>query len=364
MSVNVRAATRLVIAGLAAAALAVAGVAAAATKQAHGLHDARYCEILELKGSLPHARAVVWNTIGQGTCPASWWTSLDAASLAKELGDTVVVLNGPRHFLMDSATAVTGPVRTFHGQRLTMVAGIAIRTAADLSQLPYLDRTIARTNTWQWNRGRTVFELVAPGGDTYVMQSYSQIKDPSLTLAQLRALGPRLALPPGWRYRSRTLRAPLVLGANGAATIIQDPLQDTYQLATTTRPPGRRVRHTVAILGHTREVAPPAPGTIEDHGTLTGTPFGRGSIVLDGHFGPGLVFGAGFRLLFAHGSIVGTASLPARIAGGQIDFRGSAQITGGTGAYRGITSGMLKVHDHNTLDGQHGIISVSGLATY
>jgi hypothetical protein len=250
---NVRTATRIVCAGFATVALAAAGIATAATKQARGLHDARYCEILELKGSLPHARAVVWNTIGLGTCPASWWNSLSAAALAKELGDTAVVLNGPRHFLMDTASAVTGPVRDFHGQRLTMVASIAIRTVADLSRTPYLDRTITRTNTWRWNSGRTVFELVAPGGDTYVMQSYSQITDPSLTLAQLGGLGPRLALPPGWRYRSRTLRRPLVLGAAGAATIVQDPLQNTYQLATTARPVGRRVPHSVAVLRRTRE---------------------------------------------------------------------------------------------------------------
>jgi hypothetical protein len=83
VSVNVRAAARIAIAGLAAIALAVAGVATAATKQARGLHDARYCEILELKGSLPHAQAVVWNTIGLGACPASWWSSFGAASLAR-----------------------------------------------------------------------------------------------------------------------------------------------------------------------------------------------------------------------------------------------------------------------------------------
>ena len=50
-----------------------------------------------------------------------------------------------------------------------------------------------------------MFELVAPGGDTYVMQSYAQIKDPALTLAKLGSLGRRLKLPPGWRYRTRTL---------------------------------------------------------------------------------------------------------------------------------------------------------------
>ncbi|MDX6665317.1 MAG: hypothetical protein QOG68_1523, partial [Solirubrobacteraceae bacterium] len=48
---------------LAAVALAPAGVASAKTGVAHGLHDARYCEILELKGSLPDMTATVWNTI-------------------------------------------------------------------------------------------------------------------------------------------------------------------------------------------------------------------------------------------------------------------------------------------------------------
>ena len=86
-------------------------------------------------------------------------------------------------------------------------------------QTPYTDRTIARSNTWRWKRGRTVFELVAPGGDVYVMQSYAQIKDPTLTLAKLRSLGRRLKLPSGWRYRTRRLTRELVLSANGSATI-------------------------------------------------------------------------------------------------------------------------------------------------
>jgi hypothetical protein len=200
-------------------------------KQARHLHDARYCEILELKGVPPTARAIVWNTIGLGKCPAPWWKSFDATSLAHELGDTVVVLNGPRHFLMDSATAVTGTVRNFHGQRLTMVASIAIHTAAELVQTAYTNRVITRTNTWSWNKGRTIFELIAPGGRTYVMQSYSQIKDPSLTLGKLSALGHRLTPPGGWHYRTRVLRHPLVLTARKSATIIQDELQNTYQLA-------------------------------------------------------------------------------------------------------------------------------------
>ena len=45
-------------------------------------------------------------------------------------------------------------------------------------------------------------------------------------------------------------------------------------------------------------------------------------------------------------------------------FRGTAKFVSGTGRFRGITSGELKVVDDNTLDGQNGVLSVEGYATY
>lgn len=343
----------------------VTSAAASATpRQISGLHDARYCEIIELKGAPPAAVATVWNTIGQNRCPSTWWNTLDAGALARELGDAVVVLNGPRHFLMDAASAETGGRRSFHGQRLTRVASIPVRTTADLVQTPYTDRTIARRNTFTWKRGRTVFELVAPGGDVYVMQSYAQIKDLTLTLAKLRSLGRRLKLPMGWRYRARRLTRDLVLTARGTATITQDELQDTYQLAVATRPPGRRIRHAVHLTGRTKSIATlTTPGAIEDRGTITGTPFGRGTIDLVATLKNARATGP-FRLVLARGSVTGTFSMPFTISGGEIDFVGTATFTGGTGAYRGITSGNLRAHDHNTLDGQNGRLSLDGFATY
>ncbi len=71
-----------------------------------------------------------------------------------------------------------------------------------------------------------------------------------------------------------------------------------------------------------------------------------------------------FGMLFAGGSVSGTIDMPFTIEGDEIDFRGTARITGGTGAYRGISSGALQAHDHNTLDGQNGVASVRGFATY
>jgi hypothetical protein len=207
-----------------------------------------------------------------------------------------------------------------------------------------------------------VFELVAPGGDTYVMQSYAQIKDPSLTIAQLPALGRRLKPPEGWRYRTRRLRRDLVLTANGSATVIQDELQNTYQLATTVRR-GRRARHSLRLAGRTRAVPPATPGTVEDHGTVTGAPFGKGTIVLIGTLSGGRLE-ATFRLTYAHGSVIGTTSMPYTISATGIDFAGTSHITGGTGAFRGIKSGALETRDHNTLDGQNGTLSVVGSAIY
>jgi hypothetical protein len=348
---------------LAAAAPVAAPVAAAPAARVTGLHDARYCEIIALRGAPPRATATVWNTIGHNRCPAAWWTSLDAGTLAEELGASFVLLNGPRHFLMDAATARTGGVRTFHGMRLTEVATIPIRTAAELAQAPYTDRTVARVNTWRWQRGRTVFELVAPGGDVYVMQSYAQIRDPELSLAGLRRLGARLRLPEGWRYRARRLKRPLVLRARGRATILQDELQNTYQLAATPRRPVRRTRHRVRLAARLRTVPSASPGTLEDHGTVTGTPFGRGTVVLVGRLQGGRL-DATFRLRLRHGSVLGTATLRFTVADGRISFRGTARLTAGTGAFRGIASAPLRVEGANTLDGQNGRQTMRGLATF
>ena len=355
---------RLLLAAATALALLVPTAGAtAATSSGTRLHDARYCEILEVRGSLPNVTATVWNTIGLNECPDADWRAFDATQLAQELGATAVVLNGPRHFLMDAASATTGEVRSFHGMKMRKVATIPIRTAGELVQTAYTDRTIARNNNWSWKKGRRVFELVAPGGDTYVMQSYSQIRDPNLTLAQLPKLGKRLKLPAGWRYRSRTLKRPLDLVARGKATVLQDELQNTYQLATTPRLPAKRTRHSVSIKGVTKTVASTAQGTVEDRGTLTGKPFGKGSIVLLGTLAQGKLT-ATFRLLFPDGSVLGTATAPFTIDGSGIDFVGTARFTGGTGAYRGITSGALPLHDHNTLDGQNGTLTVKGDAKY
>lgn len=337
--------------------------ASAELQTAEDLHDARYCEILELTGTIPNAKVTVWNTVGLSNCPSAWWEAFDATALAEELGAEVVILNGPRHFLMDSATARPGPVDSFHGVRMRKVATIPIRTAADLIQAQYTERTVTRRNVWQWDRGRRVFELLAPDGSHYVMQSYSQIRDPELTIEDLPALGERLALPEGWSYRSRRLKADLALKPpDGSATIVQDDLQNTYQLIP--RKPKPPSSHRVDVDGVTRTVGSPAPGTLEDRGTITGRPFGSGTISLLATLEEGQKMSGTFEIDAPRGTAMGTVATDYVIEGNEITFTGTAKFTGGTGKYQGIKGSRLKAYDHNTLDGQSGTLTLKGLASF
>ncbi len=338
----------------------VPAASAAAKSQPPDLHDARYCEILELRGEIPNAQVLVWNTIGLNDCPAAQWDAIDATALAVERGDKLVLKNGPRHFLMDTATAEIGRKHTFGGVAMRKVATIPITTPADLVQATYTERTIERHNTWTWEKGRRVFELLAPDGSNYVMQSYSQIKDPEQTLADLRTLGSRLSLPQGWTYRSRRLKRDLNLVADGSATIVQDDLTNTYQKLPRTK---RRHTHKVAVAAVTKSVGSPAPGVIEDQGTVSGDPFGDGTVDILVTFGADSTATGSFTIETPSGSAFGTIAMTYVISGSEITFTGTATFSGGTGEFRGI-KGTVDAYDHNTLDGQSGTVRLNGSARY
>ena len=198
------------------------------------------------------------------------------------------------------------------------------------------------------------------------MQAYSQIVDRTQKIGDLRTLGRRLDLPPGWRYRTR-VPAPPARGGRAGRQGDDHPGRAPEHLparAHDSRAAGPRKRHRVSLDGKTKSVTTTQPGTIEDRGSIT-----RHAVrARDGHAqrrrsAGGRATGT-FRLLYPNGSITGSFDMAFTISGGEIDFKGTARFTAGTGAYRGITSGALAAHDHNTLDGQNGVVSVDGFARY
>jgi hypothetical protein len=264
---------------------------------------------------------------------------------------------------MDEATGRSAEVRSFAGRRLRSVATIPIRSVADLAQVSYGERTVERRNSWQWNRGRRVYKLLAPDGTRYLMQAYSQIRDPELAIGDLRSLGDRLELPLGWRYRTHRLRRDLVLRARGEATIVQDELLNTYQRLPRSQRTAPSRPHRIQITGSTRTVDSPKPGTLLDTGTVAGAPFGPGSITLEVSLAGTRASGP-FRIDSPRGSAFGAVEMSFEISGSEISFEGTASFTGGTGKFRGIKGDDLRAYDHNTLDGQSGTFTLDGFATY
>lgn len=201
------------------------------------LRDKRYCEIMIGKGGLLVPKEFdVYNTIGLNECPEDLWSKIDTDAIKTETGARFVKLNGPRHWMIDgmtNTTLVSTEKRSFEGLEMR-VAGILKLPLEDMLKppKPYQQITVERHTTWVYLAGESVFQLIDDKGNVYFMQSYSLEKDTSQTAQSLAQLGAVLTLPAGWTFRSLVLKADYNLTAlNNMATVTQDDLLNTYQLA-------------------------------------------------------------------------------------------------------------------------------------
>jgi hypothetical protein len=226
---------------LAAAGAAFAGLAFARSgglvidgHSVKNVRDARYCELIPIVREGFHIRATVYNTLGLNDCPEAAWSAITEEAMQRRFGALSVLLNGPRHFVMDSITALgataAGKKIEAGGIKLAERATIALGPL-DLMHRPYREITVNVDARYVFKAEQPVFVLQAPDGSRYVMQSYAQTIDKSLSYADLSALGERLALPSGWRYREQFLEKDLTLGGKGKAVILQDELENSYQKA-------------------------------------------------------------------------------------------------------------------------------------
>jgi hypothetical protein len=191
----------------------------------------RYCELLLAFFEGGAIRAEVWGTQTLNDCPADVWEAIDLEVVRTDTGATFVSRNGPRYWLPDRTTGEI-PDRapaSFGALLMQQLASIMLPPGTTAAQ-PYTERTILRNTVLEFDAGREVYELLAPDGSIYVMQSYAQVVDASLSETDLPTLGGRLTLPSGWTYRARTLDATLVVSTPGMATVLQDDLENSYSL--------------------------------------------------------------------------------------------------------------------------------------
>jgi hypothetical protein len=209
------------------------------------MYNERYCEYLFVH-TTPTATGAklvgdVWNTFGLNKCPAAQWAASDQTALKALFPGTLTVkINGPRYWLINNATITWdsridprgGKVRQFPGLKMRFLTSVDVppNAIAAGGMAPYAETVVNRRTDFNWSRKYPIHELVSPAGKVYAMQAYSQIKNKTLKLKDLAGLGSKLALPAGWEYRTRKLKKDLTLRTKGASIVLQDELENTYQL--------------------------------------------------------------------------------------------------------------------------------------
>jgi hypothetical protein len=206
-----------------------------------GLMGSRYTEILLVFGNALKSdyMAGVYNTEGlNGANPAGGGDSSPAAILDKidmkkvkeDNGALSTVKNGARLWTVDHVGGKFGTEREFQGLKARWVMWFPIpdeiREGKDLS---YAVMHAKRDTSMGINKGSRAYILDDPEGNSWVMKSASLIKDPNQKFEDLKDLGSRLKLPPGWKFRSPVLEQDLVfMTDNGKTMITPDELGNTY----------------------------------------------------------------------------------------------------------------------------------------
>ena len=201
------------------------------------MHGKRYCEILLLDLQEDGIYAEVFNTYPLNDCPDDQWKAIDTAAVAADEGVVFASANGPRYWAMNSVVKSDMSEvfsKTFGAVEMNRYASVYVGTnPADLL-IPYSPHAVNRKAAFTFNAGTTVYMLHDAEGKTYVMQSWSQQVDPTLSEDDLLTLADRLQLPEGWTYDYKTLTEDFVVETRAEdAQVLGDDLRNSYSLVAT-----------------------------------------------------------------------------------------------------------------------------------
>lgn len=203
----------------------------ASRHDAGDLSGKRYGEVLLVTPGEAGPQATVYNSFPLNDCPAELWSALDAHTIATENGAATALLNGPRYWLMNHIEKTAKGmqiIKSFGGIDMLLQATVLL---SSMNPSPYTVNQVSRNTVFVFDAGQEIYELQDPHGRQWVMQTWSQVVDPTLSRADLPKLGERLNLPTGWAYHSRVLNEELrVDTTTQAAQVLQDDLTNSYSL--------------------------------------------------------------------------------------------------------------------------------------
>jgi hypothetical protein len=213
--------------------------AGAQLRRFENLRANRYTEIFLIGGNAitKNLQGGVYNTVGLNSStgtgdssPQALLDKVDLIALKKEYDVLSVYKNGPRLWTLDWVEVMVGKERDFNGLKARWVTWLNVpKEMSSHKSVAYKSITVERNTQFGFNKGKPVFILDDPEGNSWVMKSASLIRDPNQTYDSLKDLGSRLKPAPGWQFRVQMLDRDLVLTPdNGIAHITQDELGNTY----------------------------------------------------------------------------------------------------------------------------------------
>jgi hypothetical protein len=214
----------------------------AKSKRVENLHKVRFIEIFLAGHEAKSGKLVAacYNTLftaggipaSKDTAPQALVQGLDFAKMKKDYGVLGASLNGPKLWLPDWIEVDTGVEREFNGIKAAWVAQLNMDKGAAVGEsTPYKPVTIARKSGIGWNKGTTVLLLDDAEGNTWIMKGFQQGLKPQHTYEQFVAAGQSQfkKLPPGWKFRVKTLEKDFVeVPEGGVATIMPDEFFNIY----------------------------------------------------------------------------------------------------------------------------------------
>jgi hypothetical protein len=171
------------------------------------------------------------------SAPAELMANYSDQQVMTEYNSPFVWMSGLRYWMHDKMrVAIANNVRNLDGLDTRWAADAAFPEGADFSssESAYVVQNVTCNRTWYYDAGKPIYILEDPKGTPFVMQSYCLIVDPNLTMADLPNLGSTLKLPPGWKYRTKTLDKELTVdgipenGKDNQWKVVQDDLRNTY----------------------------------------------------------------------------------------------------------------------------------------
>lgn len=212
-------------------------------KHVEGLHKVRFIEIFLAYKDAKTGKLVaecynpLFTSAGipatKDPVPNDLVAGIDLAKVKEEYGVLGASLNGPKLWLADWVDNDTGVERDFNGIKTVWVAQLDMghNTGGVSESTPYKPMAITRNTVMGWNKGTTVLILDDAEGNAWVMKGFQLGLEPKYTYEEFVAAGQSQfkKLPPGWKFRVKTLEQDLIeKPEGGVAAIMPDEFFNIY----------------------------------------------------------------------------------------------------------------------------------------